>query len=99
MLQKYRLTFLHSSIFRTNFHCLKIFFFPQKIFSYPKVVRKQFLIRKGYFVVVATLRFGREQPRDSSVKTFAEWRMCLPPTDQGHGGDDLHEGEDEDEDV
>ena len=44
------------------------------------------------------MRFGREQPRDSSVKTIAEWRMCLPPTDQGHGDDDLHEGEDEDED-
>ena len=44
------------------------------------------------------MRFGREQPRDSSVKTIAEWRMCLHPTDQGHGDDDLHEGEDEDED-
>ena len=40
----------------------------------------------------------REQLRDSSVKTIAEWEMCLPSTDQGHDDDHLDKPRDDDED-
>ena len=49
VLQKYRLTFLHSSIFRTNFHCLKNIFFPPENLQLSKGYKKPIFNKKGIF--------------------------------------------------